>query len=177
VAPLAVAAVVAVSTVCATVANTPSAQAVTGRRVCLYLRDAPARTIVELQGGGFGNPSTTRFVAVNSTDAQDCPKITDSTKKDYFSSTFGSYPADNPEPLTCDDFYRSTKIAGAFYPAKSDKDLNFSAGDPCAWMIGDAMYEFDAISAVGAKEFPTMVPKQGDFTVEQVGTIGTYTGS
>jgi hypothetical protein len=140
--------------------DAPSAEAVAGRRVCLYAANIDARQTAESTAGGLTNAETTKYIGVNYTKNRSCPRIT-GAKRDSFQKRYGAYPLDTVQQIKCEDWLGAIKATGALYKKSSTDDFHLPQGekDVCKTMTADLVYEFDVF-----KDNEGTVPKKDDWT-------------
>jgi hypothetical protein len=144
----------------------PDANAVTGRRVCIYAKDIATRTLVDLKNGGGSNPVAKGYVGVNYTKNRGCPKIVDHPNRLQisFQATFGSAPLANPYQVTCETFLSAIGATGKFN-ASGSEDYAMASGevDVCKTMDKDYFYTFKVLT----ENDSNYVQKPGDFSAEK----------
>ena len=153
------------------IVTAPVAEAVTGRRVCLYAQDITGdnvRTNVRIKGSSnaYTTPRVRRAVGVNYTANKSCPQITSQSSLDRFSNTFQGAPLSQVTAVRCEDWLGTIRASGGYYDAYGDySHFNVKPGqhpaDVCTVMRKDIFFEFNVI----IESLDDMEPAVNDFTV------------
>ena len=164
-----VAAAVALLTVATVglVTNTPTASAITGRRVCAYINafDDYVEVSVPMASQLI---NVKEYVAVNYTKNRDCPHVNRPFGED------GEMPTQQPvEQFTCEEYPShigiewttgETTTSGQYLGRLSDDEFPVPwSPDVCANMLTDTVYLFYVIP----EDHPELGVKKGDYLVQK----------